>query len=284
VPTVEIGGLLTQYETTGSGPPVLMFSPGGFDATASNWGTLGIYQRIQLVEHLARDYTCITFDRRESGGSGGRVERVSWRDYALQGQGLLNHLGIEQAHVIGGCAGCSTACALAAAGADRVRSLVLFWPAGGVKYRIKQQARFALHQSFVAEYGLGEVVALAAESGDSFNADPRLGPWATSIRTDSGFADKYVQLDPGRYEALIGGMARMLFDRDTVPGAEPEDLLGLDVPSLVIPGDDDSHATSAARYLAECLPRAEYWDVPVIDQTEATVPQRILTFLESVPG
>lgn len=284
MPTVEIGGLATRYETTGSGPPVLMFSPGGFDATADNWGTLGIYRQLQLVEHLAADYTCITFDRRESGGSAGRVERITWRDYALQGKGLLDHLGIGQAHVIGGCAGCSTACALAVAAPGYVQSLVLFWPAGGVKYRIKQQARFGQHLAFAAEYGLAEVVALAAESGDSFNADPRLGPWATSIRADSGFADKYAQLDPGAYEAVVTGMARLLFDRDTVPGAEPEDLLGLEVPSLVIPGDDDSHATSAARYLGECLPRAEYWDVPVIDQTEATVPQRVRAFLESVAG
>ena len=74
-------------------------------------------------------------------------------------------------------------------------------------------------------------------------------------------------------------MARLLFDRDTVPGPEPEDLLRLDVPALIVPGQDASHATSAARYLEECLPRAEYWDVPVRDQTEQTAPGRILQFL-----
>jgi pimeloyl-ACP methyl ester carboxylesterase len=75
-------------------------------------------------------------------------------------------------------------------------------------------------------------------------------------------------------------MARQLFDRDTVPGPEPEDLLTLDVPTLVVPGQDDSHAPSAARYLQECLPRSEYWDVPVAEQTEATAPARVLRFLE----
>ena len=62
-------------------------------------------------------------------------------------------------------------------------------------------------------------------------------------------------------------MARTLFDRDTAPGAEPEDLMRLDIPALVVPGHDAAHATSAARYLEECLPRAEYWDVPVEQQT-----------------
>ena len=77
-------------------------------------------------------------------------------------------------------------------------------------------------------------------------------------------------------------MARTLFDRDTAPGAEPEDLLRLDIPALVIPGHDESHATSAARYFEECLPRSEYWDVPTDGQTEQTAPARMLEFLEGV--
>ena len=63
-------------------------------------------------------------------------------------------------------------------------------------------------------------------------------------------------------------MGRALFDRDTSPGAEPEDLLRLDIPTLIIPGHDASHATSAARYLEECLPGAQYWDIPADEQKE----------------
>ena len=54
----------------------------------------------------------------------------------------------------------------------------------------------------------------------------------------------------------------------------------LDIPAFVVPGQDAAHATSAARYLEECLPRAEYWDVPVAGQTEATAPVRMLEFLD----
>jgi hypothetical protein len=35
-----------------------------------------------------------------------------------------------------------------------------------------------------------------------------------------------------------------------------------------------------ARYLEECLPRADYWDVPVAGQTEDAAPARILEFLQ----
>ncbi|MFL6933118.1 MAG: hypothetical protein ACJ8EJ_00575, partial [Xanthobacteraceae bacterium] len=61
---------------------------------------------------------------------------------------------------------------------------------------------------------------------------------------------------------------------------EPEDLMRLDVPALIIPGRDASHATSAARYVEECLPRAEYWDIAVAEQTEENVPARMLEFLD----
>ena len=86
------------------------------------------------------------------------------------------------------------------------------------------------------------------------------------------------------YKLVVVGMGRTLVDRDTSPGVEPEDLLRLDIPTLIVPGRDAAHATSAARYLEECLPRAEYWDVPVSDQTETNTPSRILQFLASVSG
>ena len=281
MPTAVCDGIPTRYEVLGSGPPLLMFSPGGFNATIENWTSFGIYERLDLLAHLTRTYTCITFDKRESGQSGGRVEPITWDAYARQGLGLLDHLGIERAHVMGGCIGCSIAAALAVARPERVTSMVLYSPAGGPKYRITQHRRFREHDDFVASNGLGEVVALATHTDKSFAQDPRLGPWASVIRTDCAFADDYARLDVDRYRSLVSEMARVLFDRDAVPGAKPEPLLELEIPALVVPGQDANHATSAARYLEECLPRSEYWDVPVEEQTPETAPARVLEFLQS---
>lgn len=281
MPTALVDGIPTRYETAGSGPALLMFSPGGFDANLESWRTVGIYRRLGLLERLSEHYTCITFDRRESGRSGGRLERVGWADYVRQGLSLLDRLGVERAHLMGGCVGCSTAAAVAVARPDRVLSMVLYSPAGGAKYRIKQHARFAAHLAYVGEHGLAAVADLAKNTDKGFSADPRVGPWAAAIRNDVRFAHAYAGADAGRYATTVTGMARLLFDRDTVPGPEPEDLLTLDVPALIVPGQDDSHATSAARYLQECLPLAEYWDVPVPEQTADTVPARIMEFLDA---
>ncbi|MEU3984384.1 alpha/beta hydrolase [Streptomyces sp. NPDC026672] len=279
MPTAVVDGIPTRYEVAGSGPPLLMFSPGGFDSSLESWRTVGVYRRLRLLDHLTRHFTCVTFDRRESGRSGGRLERISWADYVRQGVGLLDHLGMERAHLMGGCVGCSTVAAMAVAHPERVLSMVLYSPAGGVRYRVKQHERFRHHLVYADEHGLGQVVELARGTDAGFTKDPRVGPWAPLLRTDADFADAYARTDPDRYRALVTGTARLLFDRDTVPGPEPEDLLALDVPALIVPGQDTSHAPSAARYLQECLPRTEYWDVPVAEQTEETAPARILDFL-----
>lgn len=282
MPAVVADGIITRYEVTGSGPPLLMYSPGGFDARLENWSSLGSYAPLGLVARLSERYTCITFDRRESGRSGGRLERVTWADYVTQSAALLDHLGIARAHLIGGCVGCSSVLAFGVAHPERVLSMVLFRPAGGARYRISQHARFATHAAFVAEQGLPAVVELARSGDATFSRDARVGPWASVICSDDAFATEYAKHDRDDYLVLLTGMSRLLYDRDTVPGAEPEDLLRLDIPALIVPGQDASHATSAARYLEECLPRGEYWDVPVREQTGESAPARVLEFLDAL--
>src|SRR3989442_13884026 len=97
-----IDGIKTRYEVVGSGPPLLMYAPAGFDATLEKWTTQGVYAKTNLLEHLSKKYSCIIFDRRECGQSGGRIEHVTWAHYVAQGKGLLDHLNIERAHLMGG--------------------------------------------------------------------------------------------------------------------------------------------------------------------------------------
>jgi pimeloyl-ACP methyl ester carboxylesterase len=279
VPSTTIDGIITRYDIIGSGPPLLLMSPGGFDATIEKWRTQGVYTRLKLLDHLPARFSCIVYDRRESGESGGRVEHITWAQYVAQARGLLDHLKIDRAHIMGACMGCSPAMAFGVAHAERTRRLVLYWPVGGAHYRINGHARIAEHLAYVAEQGLHGVVSLVATEGKTYNQDPRGGLWASVIRRDPVFATEYLRLDLERYKALVIATRDTLFDRDTSPGAEPEDLFQLQVPALVVPGRDKSHATSAARYLEECLPQAEYWDIAVDDQTEQTVPPRLTDFL-----
>lgn len=278
--TLTADGIATNYEVLGSGPPLLMCAPGGFDADVEKWTTQGIYEKVRFLEHLPDHFTCIVYDRRDTGKSGGRVEELEWPDYAAHGKAVLEALGHESAHVMGGCMGCSVAMAFGAAYPEATKSMVLFWPVGGAAYRINGHLRFAKHLAYVDENGLEAVADLARKTTKGFGQDGRVGPWVSVLRTDADFAARYAEMDAERYKLLVQRMARRLLDRDTSPGAEPETLMRLDIPALIVPGSDRAHATSAARYLEECLPQADYWDVPVSEQKKAETNARILDFLQ----
>lgn len=278
MPTATCDGIETRYELRGDGPPLLCFSPGGFNGRLDNWWTFGIYERLGLVDHLSQRFTCIVFDKRESGQSGGRIEPIGWDDFARQGLALLDELGIERAHFMGGCIGCSI---VVNCDPTRMLSMVLYSPAGGAAYLATQRSRFEEHLAFARDRGLSGVVELARSSEQTFAQDPRVGPWVSVLRRDESFAREFAAQELDCYAALVGEMARGLFDRETVPGAAEEVLASLEVPALVVPGDDENHATSAALYLAEHVPRAEYWDVLPPGQTNETAPQRVEQFLSA---
>jgi len=54
MPTAVIDGIATRYEVRGSGPALLMFSPGGFDATLEKWSSLSIYAKVKPLDALEK--------------------------------------------------------------------------------------------------------------------------------------------------------------------------------------------------------------------------------------
>ena len=277
MPTAVIDGIEVNYVTRGSGPALLMLAPGGFDATLEKWATAGVWKGMRPLDTLTSACTVIAYDRRESGASGGRVERLTWALFADQAKALLDHLAVSEAFVLGGCMGCSVALAFAARHPTATRALVLHWPVGGYRWKLNGAERFARHLRFAREHDMTTVVKRAHE-GKSFWQDPEAGPWASVIARDPKFAADFAALDHDRYLGLVAASARGLFDRDMPPGAEPEEMMAMKVPALIIPGDDPAHATSGAHYLRELLPQPEFWPVMPPEQTPERVRERILEF------
>jgi pimeloyl-ACP methyl ester carboxylesterase len=277
MPTAVIDGLEVYYETKGSGSPLLMFAPGGFDATIDKWIAASAWKEINALDALAAEHTVIIYDRREAGRSGGRVERLGWGSYTRQAKALLDHLRIDSAYVMGGCMGCSVALAFGVHYPKATRALLLHWPVGGYRWKVNGLDRFRRHYDFSKANGLKAVID-RAQTGKSFWSDPESGPWASVLTRDRQFAENFAVQDLERYLGLVLTSGRGFFDRDTVTGAEPEEVMGIKAPALIIPGDDPSHATSGAHYLRECLPKNEFWNVMPPEQTTRKVCDRILEF------
>ena len=77
MPNTIIDGINTRYEVVGSGPPLLMYAPAGFDATLEKWSTQGVYAKIKPVDNLSKHHALILFDRRECRASVARQGRGS---------------------------------------------------------------------------------------------------------------------------------------------------------------------------------------------------------------
>jgi pimeloyl-ACP methyl ester carboxylesterase len=277
MPVAVVDGVESYYELRGSGSPLLMFAPGGFDATVEKWLEASAWKGMNALDALAAEHTLIVYDRRESGRSSGRVERLSWGCYTRQAKALLDDLKIDSAYILGGCMGCSVALAFAVHYPAATRALLLHWPVGGFRWKTAGLDRFERHYKFAQQHGLKGVIE-RAHARKSFWADPESGPWASVIEHDRRFAAELAGHDLDRYLGIVLTSGRTLFDRDTATGPEPEELIGIKSPALIIPGDDPSHATSGAHYLRECLPHREFWNVMPAEQTTPKVCDRILEF------
>ena len=136
MPTATLDGIETYYETYGSGTPILMCAPGGFDATIDKWRVASAWTGINAFDALGAEHRLIVYDRRECGQSGGRIERLGWATYTKQGRALLDHLKIDSAYVMGGCMGCSVALAFGVHYPEATRGLILHWPVGGYRWKV----------------------------------------------------------------------------------------------------------------------------------------------------
>src|ERR1044071_3265267 len=67
MPTATLDGVATYYEIHGTGTPILMCAPGGFDATIEKWRTASAWTGIDALEALGAEHTLILYDRRERG-------------------------------------------------------------------------------------------------------------------------------------------------------------------------------------------------------------------------
>ena len=122
MPTAAVGDLNVVYDIHGEGEPVLMIN--GIGAERAGWG--------MQVPAVSREFKAITYDNRDVGetGSGGSDAFYSIRQFADDAAGLLDALGIEQAHIVGASMGGCVAQEFAISHPGRTRSttIICSWP------------------------------------------------------------------------------------------------------------------------------------------------------------
>ncbi|MFF7705848.1 alpha/beta fold hydrolase [Pseudomonas sp. NPDC007930] len=228
----------TSYTATGTGHPVVLIH--GVGLNKEMWGG-------QIVG-LAPQYRAIAYDMLGHGASPLPAADAGLPGYAEQLLELLDHLGVEQATVVGFSMGGLVARAFALHSPARLSGLVVL---NSVFNRSPEQRAGVIART-----------AQAAEHGPDANAEEALARW---------FSHEYRAANPAQVAALRQGLASndpqgylttyTLFATQDMYRAA--DLGAIAVPTLVATGELDQGSTpEMARQLAQRIPGARVVILP----------------------
>jgi len=127
MPIFKHGEVALNYEEYGSGFPLLLIAPGGMRSQIDFWHR----SPFDPTAELARSFRVIAMDQRNAGDSRAPIAASDgWQTYAADQLALLDHLGIRQCHIMGGCIGSSYCLGLIKAAPDRIVAAILQNPIG----------------------------------------------------------------------------------------------------------------------------------------------------------
>jgi pimeloyl-ACP methyl ester carboxylesterase len=116
--SVKVNGVELEYEVRGSGEPVLLIDMLIADCFVPLLTEPSLVGRYQLIRYHKRGWV----------GSTHTPPPVSIGDHAADAAALLDHLGVQRAHVAGHSTGASIAAQLALGYAEKVHTLTLLEP------------------------------------------------------------------------------------------------------------------------------------------------------------
>jgi pimeloyl-ACP methyl ester carboxylesterase len=127
MPSFDRDDVSLYYEESGKGFPVLLFAPGGMRSSIAHWAQAPW----NPINELSGEFRVIAMDQRNAGRSRAPVRADDgWNVYTQDHVALLDHLGIDRCHVIGGCIGGPYCLGLMQAAPERVAAAVLQQPIG----------------------------------------------------------------------------------------------------------------------------------------------------------
>jgi pimeloyl-ACP methyl ester carboxylesterase len=127
MPQFERDGVNLYYEEFGAGYPVLLFAPGGMNSAIDFWHRSPWDPTVELAPH----FRIIAMDQRNAGQSKAGVKTGDgWPTYTSDHLALLDHLGIQKTHIMGGCIGSSYCLSIIQAAPQRISAAVLQNPIG----------------------------------------------------------------------------------------------------------------------------------------------------------
>ncbi|MBI2866323.1 MAG: alpha/beta fold hydrolase [Chloroflexi bacterium] len=195
MPKLAANGIEISHWIRGDGEPLLLIPGAGADHVIWN---------LQVAE-LRREYRCIVFDPRGTGGTGkGSVSPYTTRLLAEDAAALLLALGVNKAHVAGQSLGAAVAQELALAYPGLVHTLSLHspWERTASYPHLRRQLEMRRHLLEIGDWPL----VVAASSLALFSArfinehEPQIQEWERLRLKDPPALDSLIE----HYNAALG--------------------------------------------------------------------------------
>jgi pimeloyl-ACP methyl ester carboxylesterase len=251
----NVRGVDINYEVIGTSGPWLALITGGRRVYA---------EFVPLAMKIADEgFRVLLHDRRNTGASqilieGEQGEEEIWTDDIAA---LLDHLGISPAFVGGSSSGARTSMLTCLRHPKSVRALILMRVTGGAFAAGRLPEMY--YGQFIQAARTGGMAAVCAteQYKERIAAYPANGPYLMS-------------LDPAHYIRVMSHWLEIFLRGARLPvmGLSDDQLRAIGVPTLVVPGNDKTHASASGEAAAQQIPGSELFELPIEDQDVALIP------------
>ncbi len=216
----DVNGLHMYYEVYGAGSPLVLLH-GGMLTIDLSFAT--------LIPDLATRHQVIGVELQGHGRTADTGRDITPAALASDIVGLLDHLGIDRAHVLGHSMGAAAALELAVSHPGRLRSVV---PVSG---------------------------SVRADGQHEELADPSRHATSTRMPTQQDFAElagAYQKLSPHpeHFQEFLAKLSQSAAD---LQGWSDEQLAGITAPTLIVLGDHDFFTVEHAALMQHLIPGSQ---------------------------
>jgi len=255
VATANIRGLNIKYEIIGDDGPFMTLITGG---------RRGYREIVPLAEKVAATgYRVLLHDRRNTGASDmllddAEVEEAVWADDLYE---LLGQLGAAPAFIGGSSSGARTALMFALRHPDAVRGLLLLRVSGGPVAAMRLPENYYGRFIRIAREGGMAAIAETDRFQDYAKENAAVGEQLLAMDVD-----RFIEIQSNLHDLFVAG-AKL-----PVMGVTDEDLAAIAAPTIIIPGNDNTHSSVSGKAAHRMIAGSELHQLPVEDLDVPLIP------------
>ena len=250
-----VRGLRLRYEIVGDHGPFVTLITGG---------RRGYDEFVPLAHKVAAEgFRVLLHDRRNTGASdilidGNEIEEAVWADDLHE---LLKQLDAVPAWIGGSSSGARTALMFALRHPEAARGMLLLRVTGGAFAAERLPENY--YNQFIRAAEAGGMAAICAtpEYGERIQANP-------------ANRDKLMAMDPKKFVEVLTRWRDLFIAGAHLPvfGVTEAQLNSIDMPVIVIPGNDKIHASKSGHTVHRMIPGSALHELPIEDQDVPLVP------------